>query len=696
MWHDATEAFLLVAIASTLGIFGGVAQCYEFYRCDHSRTCSNTSSRALSCSFVNSVTIAGDVLYGSVQDGSHATLTRGVCAPGERMHLNSLTHALECAPWRAWPDALNEEIMSPGASAMHDQMCGAWLDAGPTAPLRTTYWSFYDQTAANAAVVASDVASFSSSRLASGDLGKLFASCQHTVLGGSGAIRASAVVAYHHLKLGLANLTTNRRVLEGVGFLAGHYCDGSVLIGTTVDAGIFKAVAYPGSSFSTGALAEALFAVEEGIGLQNLAEEGNRLINLYAYNSPVISFEELEYVYEGATGRTDHASVPLLYDITPELDGVKWLLDNGHADKAAAYLHGQAAMCSFALQGSLDVQAAGEWSARGRDLRRIRAARPRAAALGRLAARNAPQNMADPDALEIGQASTVTFSQLQALPRGDARADCAALARFLFPDRLDNLHFDSTVTPTLHQRLETLAEELRAAVIRVVTTNAAISATMNDPAAVAAAVAATRIRLAGAPRGTWGGIARGYTDGLLESDDGPMLIALKQARAIFNDRVSILFDDRNVCSGPPIFDALDANAYIYPGGECTHTLLGILRAPFADERYDNVSLATRVGYIFAHELAHNTLVTTFNTAAYSALLHRYMPNNYDEAIADLIGVLAVIDAGHATATQVCQHVSQLWCARVPLTWAPSTETAHPGPNERGDLLCATLQDLGML
>ncbi len=108
------------------------------------------------------------------------------------------------------------------------------------------------------------------------------------------------------------------------------------------------------------------------------------------------------------------------------------------------------------------------------------------------------------------------------------------------------------------------------------------------------------------------------------------------------------------------------------------------------------SLATRAGYVIAHELAHNTLVTPWFSTHIQALLSRYSSNLYSEAIADVISALAIVRSGLATAEQACHHISQLWCARVPLTWRPSLTHSHPGPNERGDLLCQTLVDLGLM
>ena len=586
--------------------------------------------------------------------------------------------------------------MSLGDTEMHEQMCGAWINAGPVFPTDVRYWSFYDTDNANAAVVNADSAAYSSTRLAATDMGKFYAACQQAILGGSAAIRASAKGAFAHLKTRLSGISTAQRVMEAAGWLASHHCDGPVLMGVTVADGRYKATTYRGSSFGTSSLAEALYAMEESVGLQNLAESGNSMINANAATSPAVTMQEIDWLFEGATLRLDHADVPLLYTSTPELDGLKWLADNGYIAEASAFLHGEAAMCAFALQGALDVTSAGEWSAKGRDLQRMREERPVAAALGRLAANNKPEHMTDPDNVTLADASTVTWSQLRAAPHGNPADDCPAIARFLFPDRLDREHFDMMVTPKLHSRIGEMAEDIRTAVTWVVQNHPNISHILQSPSAVADAVSTTRLRLAGAPRGSWGGIARDYADGLLDSADGPMLMALKQSRAIFMDRVNILFDDLNLCTGPPVYDALDANAYVYPGSDCSHVLLGIMRKPFADERYDNTSLASRVGYIIAHELAHNTLVTPWSQGPLDEVLRRYESHVRSEALADLVGALASMHAGYASASDLCHHISQLWCARVPLTWQLDPSAVHPGPNERGDQLCKTFVDLGIM
>ena len=152
----------MIVAAASVGLLAGAVQCDELRRCNAAGTCANSTSWDSSwatCSFSNYVDVVGDRLYGNnaTDDASRfASLTRGVCAPGERLHRNSVTSAIECAPWRTWPDAFNLEIGDPDAAALHDQACGAWIDAGPVVQTTVQYNAFYDLERGVAAVEHAD------------------------------------------------------------------------------------------------------------------------------------------------------------------------------------------------------------------------------------------------------------------------------------------------------------------------------------------------------------------------------------------------------------------------------------------------------------------------------------------------------------------------------------------------------------
>jgi hypothetical protein len=149
----------------------------------------------------------------------------------------------------------------------------------------------------------------------------------------------------------------------------------------------------------------------------------------------------------------------------------------------------------------------------------------------------------------------------------------------------------------------------------------------------------------------------------------------------------------SVCQHPPLFDALERNAYLLlsTSFSCAMLMPGLLVPPFADERYDDASLYSRVGYVIAHEFMHVTAFTSRWDPAYAGyLLHRYEPQTYVEAIADTGAMAALMRIGEASNESLCAHVSQLWCARVGTQ--DHVAGSHPLSNARGDYACAFLRE----
>ena len=105
-------------------------------------------------------------------------------------------------------------------------------------------------------------------------------------------------------------------------------------------------------------------------------------------------------------------------------------------------------------------------------------------------------------------------------------------------------------------------------------------------------------------------------------------------------------------------------------------------------------MSVRIGYVMAHELAHETVITGW-TAAAGSLLSEYASHLHVEAMADVVATVALVESGLATVQEVCDHVSQLWCARMPPLYEHPVTASHPAPNERGDALCTTLKRILM-
>lgn len=701
--HELAEVAAVLGTALVAAVGGGVMQCVAYQHCKDDGTCMAARHWRFiepMCSFTTSVSLEGDVLYnGSLGPvAGLASSTRGVCAAGERMALDS-TGDVSCVAFRSWPDAINHEVADPSASSHHQRWCGRWLDAGNAwIDGSPKYLSFHDEYVLAEAVRKAEAASFSSARLTATDLGKLYSACSRTVLGGSHAVRSAATLAYDYLLTGLAPLNgTEASGLRGMGWLTSHHCETPIFIIPTVASPSWKMTVRPGSEFTGDELAAALFVMGEAEQTQRLAKEAAQLVGEWASPSPKLTSSQFAEVLAGAVGRdvgdadVQAAAAGADLVVTPMMDGFARVAGMGEGPAVQAYLRGIAAQCSLVLDNSLSGKAIG---AIYQPTLRARRKKPNATSLGRL-------EMPPPVVCEsltkvaseedVASASSTTWVQLRAAPVGDAAHDCTALARFVYPDRIDQKHHDLVVPPGLYDRLESLTVTLRASV-KNVAVSPAFAGIFTSTLAVTAAVESTVLRIPGAPRGTWAGAERDVPLADIKHSDGVFKMSLKAARSMFQDRIGLVFNSLGICDAGPIYDALTSNAYVYPWLGCSVLLLGILWMPFSDVRYDEASLASRIGFVVAHELSHNSLRTTWNDAAVATLLHRYPAGVHEEALADVMAAVAVVDAGLASAGEVCAHVSQLFCARVPLFYAPSG--VHPAPNARGDFLCETLVDLG--
>jgi len=242
--------------------------------------------------------------------------------------------------------------------------------------------------------------------------------------------------------------------------------------------------------------------------------------------------------------------------------------------------------------------------------------------------------------------------------------------------------------------MEDITARVRAGVAHVLRTNSKIRAALAVPDATAVDVEMTHIRIPGAPRGTWAGATRPLPVAQLDSTDGVFVMAAKQARSLYLDRQSALvYDAIHPCEAPSAYEALTPNAYIYPSLRCSYYLLGVAWRPFADAAYDDASLVSRFGYLIGHELAHNNLNYAYNTGI-SELTRRYpCASTRDEAFADILGTLGLLSTGLINSSDACSHVSQTWCARVPIGMGNCMGQSHPLANVRGDALCQTLRDM---
>ena len=707
--NGSWESLTIITASMVFAAIGGGWTCWVRSWCTGDSTCVSTSSSSFSavqCSFRTNVPLVSDLLYHNHSVGSLEALTRGVCGVGERLHLSAVTGKSTCMLLRPYPDALDAEVMRPDASTDHERACGAWMSSGlamtPSVVQNVEYFSFADTSERAAAVQTAEAAMHAGSRLSSGNLGKFRAACQRVVLGGSAAVRAAGQLAYEYLnaQASIDAVSDEDSMLQSVGMLMGHYCDAPVRFGWEMQHSGYRTSVRRGTSFPAYAMAEALQLVNVGSAIQARAESGNEHVRTHALSSPVASMEQLTQVLRGATGRTDDGAAGLYaISYTPELDGLVHLFNTTEdINRVRAYLKGVAALCAFSLQALVDNPGYTVRSGAPEDWLRAQAREhPPAAALGQL---KPPVNHAplfEVENITVLNASSITLSQLVGAPAGDPDTACRDFTRMMFPDEIDQIHHELVISPTLYDRMESITAQVRAGVAHVLRTDARIRAAMLDPDAIAVDVENTRIRIPGSPRGTWAGSTRALPIAALDSSDGVFIMAAKQARTLYLDRQgSLAYDATSPCEGPAGMWPLTSNAYIFPSYTCSYYLLGMSFVPYADELYDDASLVSRFGYIIAHELSHNNLNTPYVTPGITDLLENYpCASTRNEGIADILGIMGVLQTGLINSTLLCQHVSQAWCARVPVGYGGCMGQSHPLPNTRGDIMCETMRTMGL-
>jgi len=626
-----------VAIAGFVALLNHATVCSERHECIKRGTCYSLNSGAwydISCSFRTTVTPAGYAMLNlSAQYDTMQSMNRGVCSPGLRQQVDMDTGDLTCVRKRLYPVALNEEIGDPAASSDHERYCGKWIHAG-SITYGSQKWAFFDD-GATADAVDEVIRAKGAARLATNDLAKFRAECRTMVASNSAgaAARQAYGILLPHLETQVLGET-----LQTVGVLASHYCDAPALVG--------------------------------------VANRDNRFVARVSPAAFQITFDPVN----SPLGRF-----------------VRAFEDLGPA-KALAYLKGVAAVCALSARSVVTTEAGtiilAVWSGGTMPVSRP----PTAAALGRL--KHSEEDLFLSQSEEVHNASTVTLSSLSAISSAtatSAREVCLAAAKRVFPDEFERITFNALITPSLYERMQTVVAAIRQSVEVTLTEDliGRVFGEYSDRSAAVSKVSAARVRIAGAPRGSWAGPQREFRGPDLEANDGAIAIVLKQARAVFLDRLLPVVSDMDICEHPALYDALARNAYLLLGSTsaCVMVLPGLLVPPFADERYDDPSLYTRVGFVLAHEMMHVTAFQSQWDLAYTdPLLSAYRTETRVEAIADVGAATALLRLPFVTNDTVCASVSQLFCGRI--GWAKRWNEpvlAHPATNLRGDNVCAYLR-----
>jgi hypothetical protein len=702
--------FVSISVSVFVALVALSRSCEAQSNCLAAKTCAPLDTST--CSFQNLVSPAGYRLFNTTSDaGSLAGLERGVCAPGERQNL--IDDELVCLRARSYPSALNAEITDAAGTSDHERACGAWMDAGNG--LERTTWAFYDE-----ADVTADVVDAMNARLrirgGGSNPSKFRAACTRMIVNNAGG--PAGTLAYDHLVAMLpGTITTKAQALAGVGVLAAHYCDAPALVGLTFDVARSVGIAInitEGQTFTSAEMHEYLYAADATRPVRDAAKTFSDA--MAAIETPAtVSHADAVLVYTGATVGTSVESTsvdPWLYadGALPSLARFITAYEAQGGDAARAYLLGAAARCAFAVRNVVTGEMGDTNTVR---MRRRPDPAPKPvvdnlvpAALGRLRslAASADRLSTVTPAVALA-ATTVTWSalgrrsKLASSTRYHATSACDTALAAAFPDHLDEIAFELLIPEFLYTRLGTLVSDLRPAVASAIA-NSIFAPVLADPAKASSIAASSVVHVAGAPTGTWGGPSSSLSavaQASFTSADGALVMLLKQARSLFLHRMALVQDrTNNVCDMPSLFSATSRNAYNLPSHGCSMLLPGILVPPIASVNYDDDSLRSRIGWVIAHEIAHSTAAVAFNQPAMDTLLVGYAPSTQTEALADVIAATAVLQRfpqiGNET---LCQHLSQLWCARKRHSFTRLfylvEAGSHPAPNERGDLACAFLR-----
>ena len=699
-----SNALVVVGVGAVAAAAASWRTCAERVECEHDKKCFgvNPYNLPLICSFSTRVSLLGAVEYsGHSSNTSLARATRGVCAPGERMVLAADGASLAtCAPFYPFPSALQTELVDWEAESWHGTWCGRWVGTGfiTTAPV---YWSFRDEELAMRGIVD---ATRAASRVPTDVVGKVRHACERTVLGGVQALRAAAVHGYRHL---VAELDLNRPqgawssegALSALGALAGHHCDAPVGAHAAGTSDGYVARLADGAQFDSGVFRASLtLAGAEGAWGER-AEAANWMLHDRLTKVRRVTRDEAAAFVRGAAGADYFAEIDLFH--APRAYGDSDALDSfaelAREDRpyAVGLLHGVAAYCSFGMGTMFSSRLSSNIDAA---VRAANARRPRAVGLNRLSKRST-EPMEEPDAAFVSNASVVTLQQLAGAPEGDAARDCARFVEGIFPDHFDAAYFELVVPPDLYARMEGVVRTVRYVLADAVKRDPLLRGALADPDRMAADVVEARVSIPGAPRGSWAAPDRAIVEPTLAADDGVFVMALKQSRALFLDRMDLVRTATSLCDGPSVYHPLYVNAYVQPSAKCVHMLLGMARRPWADAEYDEISLLSRWGYIVAHELAHLSLNSGYTEGVEAGLLRDYETGTPDESMADALAILSLmhhptLNATEDGAAELCAHLSQSWCARVPALYEFWPLGSHPRANARGDSGCKTLASAG--
>ena len=687
---------LLLCSGLAVAFVCGVATCTASANCERARQCSSSSESF--CGFSSTVGIVTDAQYGmTVTADSLSTLLRGLCSPGDRTQQNPQSGVVECVPYFPFPSGINAEIVDSSKSTPAEQACGRWIDAsGPSIFInQVTRRGRYDNEQWVQELLNAEDYATKGSRTASTGMAKFRAECERTALAGPAALRTAATMSYEYFRNYIETNAVDRRgFLRSIGFEMSHRCAATTYAASYLQGtGEYKLYLSSGYRFYSSTLSSALQVFDESVQLQQDADDANRAITDYYYYDALtnITLQDLYDVLEGATGM-NNLTMSLPLDTTSLLKAALNYYDS-NPSKAIAYLKGIAALCSYNAYSTFSDTSDPYRNNLELELSRIKSMSPKATRLGRL------ENIdEEPDIFHDAiNATGMTLSNvLGSTGTGDPVADCLGVMRVVFADEIEAARFDATIPRYFYTRLQSLVLSIRVG-IGIAANTEPIRGILNNVTEFVHRVSNAGVKIVGAPRGSWAGLARSVPRAELSSSDGMFIMILKQARSSFFDEVvqAGIVGGVDPCDHAPFSSQTTWNAYMLRDLDCSKYFLGLAHRPMLDPQYDDATIVSRGLHVVAHELAHIAQSVGWDHTNLSNFLYRYHPDTYTEAIADTIAAVGVISSGFVSRADFIQLFCQTWCARQPFGWThPSTNpiTVHPSGNMRCDYLAQTLDE----
>ena len=640
---------------------------------------------------------------------------------GERQVVDG-SGKLHCTRAVSYPNALVGEILDPAGESDHERACGKWIRSGSRPEKGAEYLSFYDAEKTQREVseaIKNDI----DIQLGTSDVSRFMAACNEMV--SNAAVAPSVSLAYKYMKkeLGSTGSTTPSQttelfsIMQKMGRLVAHYCDTPVSAGltfhpTTADA--FAVSVKDGVLMSADQATETLLSFGEVADVQDKAGEFIAEMNTAPPSlltpptarelSELLRGGFLDTWMEDAFEINSPVSITLPDDLRL-LSKFIYALKETTAEHAHAYLLASASQCALSVRSVVTGEFGQniETAQVASDTRRRRA---RARSLGRLAFDDDVSSVVDRfspvNASVLFQASTISWSSLTHpmatvydTSPSHASAVCWDAAMVAFADALDHRVYKKLVSQRVVSNiLLPLIQNLKAAVAAEVQSGRTSKLISNagDRATLAIEARSVRFRIAGAERTSKFGRAVEFERPSFDSADGALVMMLKQAKAVFLDRMRLGVDGSDLCQHPPLYPSSDRNAYLLTAAPCVMLLPGLLVVPFVSDRFDAQSLYGRIGFVVAHEIAHvASKQALWNTDVASSLLENYSASTWVEAAADLTAADAIVATGMLTSEEACAHISQLWCARVPTGYFEIEGRSHPPANQRGDGICNFLR-----